>query len=118
MTIRKTIPCHVRPLKIESVDDDMILFNDGSKITFDHLQDCCEWNYADFKQLDDLARKYTFTRPILFEAVPHYGFRFGDARAMFGVPCYSAQNGYYSADVDIYFNGEKMLSVIAQEDFS
>lgn len=30
---------------------------------------------------------------------------------MFFVPCYSEQNGYYSRDVDIYFNDEKVLGL-------
>lgn len=27
------------------------------------------------------------------------------------VPCYSEQNGYYSSDVDIYYNDKKVLNV-------
>jgi hypothetical protein len=26
------------------------------------------------------------------------------------VPCYSEQNGYYSCDVDIYYNGDLVLN--------
>ena len=42
------------------------------------------------------------------------GFRFGDNQAMFFVPCYSEQNGYYSSDVDIYYNGNAVLNVEAE----
>ena len=51
-------------IKITKIDDEQILFSDGSRITFDHEQDCCEYNYADFQQLDDLARSYKFQRPM------------------------------------------------------
>jgi hypothetical protein len=97
-------------MKIVSIDEDAITFDDGRAITHDHEQDCCEWNYADFKQLDDLARNYDFETELKFEDVEEYGFRFGDSRRMFFIPCYSVQNGYYSRTVDIYFDGKCVLS--------
>lgn len=90
---------------IVEVNDEAIVFDDGSRITFDHDRDCCEWNYADFEQLDDLARAYNFQLPLKFEAVNEGGFRFGDSRRMFFVPCYSDQNGYYTCAIDIYYTG-------------
>ncbi len=96
-------------MKIVSVTDDFIEFNDGRRITYDHEQDCCEWNYADFKQLDDLARDYDYDSELQFEGC-EYGFRFGDKRRMFYVPCYSSQNGYYTTAVDVYFDGKCVLN--------
>ena len=90
-------------IKITNITDEAIEFSDGSRITFDHSQDCCEWNWADFSQLDDLARAYNFQLPLRFEAVQNSGFRFGDSRRMFFVPCYSDQNGYYTDEIDIYY---------------
>lgn len=51
-------------MKIKKVDDIRILFDNGSEITFDHVQECCEYNYADFEQLDDVARAVEFQQPI------------------------------------------------------
>ena len=90
-------------IQITEINNEEILFSDGTRITFDHEQDCCENNYADFEQLDDLARNYNFQKPLVFESVNEYGFRFGDSRRMFFVPCYSEQNGYYSDKIDIYY---------------
>ena len=95
-------------MKIIHIDDTSIIFDEGSMITFDHERDCCEWNYADFKQLDDLGRGYDFEPDLKFEECK-YGFRFGDSRRMFFVPCYSEQNGYYTDEVDIYLNGKCVL---------
>lgn len=100
--------------KISSVSDENIKFTDGSVISFDHWEDCCEENYADFRQLDDLALDYEFRGKMLFEAVEGSGFRFGDSRRKFYVPCYSMQNGYYSDEIDIYYNGKKVLSFSAE----
>ena len=91
--------------RIDEINEDYIRFEDGSMITFQHYQDCCEWNYADFEQLDDLARSAMFdTANLTFEAVEGSGFRFGnkDGR-MYFVPCYSVQNGYYSSDIQIFY---------------
>ena len=91
-------------MKIKEINDDYIIFEDDSRISFDHEQDCCEWNYADFRQLDDLARAHDFNmKELHFNAVEDSGFRFGDNRRMFFVPCYSVQNGYYSSDINIYY---------------
>ena len=54
-------------MKIKLITDDYILFDNGSKITFDHDQDCCEYNYADFAQLADTGiEQEDFTEPLVF----------------------------------------------------
>ena len=101
----------LKPAKIERVSEEEIFFSNGSTITFDHCADCCEWNYADFSQLEDLAKKTVFTFPLTFEKVEGAGFRFGNyPQKMFFVPCYSEQNGYYSDEIEIYFNGKEVLN--------
>lgn len=99
--------------KIIKLDENLIEFSDGTRITCDHEQDCCEYNYADCNQLDDLAKAYDFnTSKLKFEAVDECGFRFGDRpERMFFVPCYSVQNGYYTCDLEIYLNGEIQTSL-------
>lgn len=90
---------------IKEVTDNAIVFDNGSEITFDHDKDCCEYNFADFSQLEPLALSYDFEEVLRFEAVDKQGFRFGDSKMMFFVPCYSEQNGYYSSDIEIWYNG-------------
>lgn len=103
--------------KIIKLEENLIEFADGTQITCDHEQDCCEYNYADCEQLDDLARAYNFdTAKLCFEAVNRSGFRFGDRpERMFFVPCYSCQNGYYSSDINIYLNGVLQCSFDCEE---
>lgn len=93
-------------MKIKSITLKSILFDNGSKITFDHEQDCCEYNYADFTQLEDTGvETEDFSEPLTFEPTKH-GFRFGNPGKMYYVPCYSSQNGWYTRVVDIYYNDE------------
>lgn len=47
-------------MKIKQVTEVDITFDNGNRIYFDHEQDCCEHNYADFKQIDDLAWEWEF----------------------------------------------------------
>lgn len=103
-------------MKIKEVNNEHILFEDESCIKYYHGQDCCEWNYADFEQLEETALETEFdTDNMIFEAIQDYGFKFGNEGKMFFVPCYSEQNGYYSSDIDIYYNNTKVLSFYCKE---
>ena len=95
-------------MKIESWNDEEIRFSDGSTITYDHEPDCCEYNYADFsvlevfydgREFDDYCVK-TCDDGFLLVLRDWWG-----EKSVF-IPCYSAQNGYYSSDVDIYVNNK------------
>lgn len=96
------------PYQIKVITAESIIFTNGDTIHHDHNQDCCENNYADFEQIDDLAKQYDFHGELLFEKTS-CGFRFGDKHCMFFVPCYSEQNGYYSDEVTIYLNDKAVL---------
>lgn len=103
-------------MKIAQVTDEFILFDNGNKITFGHDADCCEWNYADFQSLteSDVNYGYEFKEELEFEAIEGAGFRFGSDGIYIFIPCYSEQNGYYSEDIDIYFNGKQVLNFNAE----
>ncbi len=98
---------------IKNVTEEYIEFSNGKKLTFDHESDCCEINYADFIQLDDLATETIFyENELVFESVEKYGFRFGNRGGnMIFVPCYTIQNGYYTSSVDIYYDEKIVLHV-------
>ena len=95
-----------------STDEQILHFTNGMAITTFHSQDCCEWNYADFDQIDDIAQGWDFDMEnLVFEKV-YGGFRFGNLPSkMVFVPCYSDQNGYYSNDIHIELNGFDVLYI-------
>lgn len=99
-------------MKVLKITDEYIMFDNASKITFDHNDDGCEYNYADFLQVEDELLGAEFDENLIFEEVTDAGFRFGShpLRMVF-VPCYSKQSGWYTHNVDIYYNGNKVLSV-------
>lgn len=103
-------------MRIERVTDEAIIFDNGNKITFDHDRDCCEWNYADFSILNKnvINYDYDFKEDLDFIAVEEMGFKFGSDGKWIFIPCYSDQNGYYSDDIDIYYNGYQVLNFLAK----
>ena len=111
-------------MKIKEITEAYITFDNDNRIWFDHDQDCCEYNYADFKQIDDLALEWEFDEDLKFESCPDSGFRFGNEGHMVFVPCYSYQNGYYTTWLDIYYGhnwgtlqiGDKVLGFNAKMD--
>ena len=96
-------------MKISEITRDYIRFDNGKIIEYDHKQDCCEYNYADFEAIDDLAKDIDFNEDLDFEEC-EYGFRFGNKpNNMFFVPCYSEQNGYYTMDINIIYNKKEVI---------
>ena len=106
-------------MKIKTVTDEAIIFDNGNKITYDHDQDCCEWNYADFSILNPnvINYDYDFNENLEFKAVDGQGFCFGAEEHWIFIPCYSEQNGYYSDDIDIYYNDELVLYTICKPEY-
>lgn len=102
-------------MKIVNVDGDGIYFDNNKAITYYHKKDCCEHNYADFEQIDDLALQAEFDENLIFKPLEGFGFRFGNEDKMFFIPCYSEQNGYYSSDIKIYYNDVEVLNVECRE---
>lgn len=102
-------------MKIVSITEEKILFDNGNTITYDHEQNCCEHNYADFEQLDDIARNTDFDPNLVFFHQDDAGFLFGNLpNKMFFVPCYSCQNGYYTTNLEVYYNNDTVLSMDCQ----
>ena len=44
-------------MRILKITEYSIEFDNGKDISFEHDQECCEINYADFEQLNSLARE-------------------------------------------------------------
>lgn len=79
-----------------------IEFSNGNVLVDLHDQDCCENVYADFSNLDSDIMSYDFKDTIKIKEARN-GFKFGDDRRWFFVPCYNAQNGYYNDALSIAY---------------
>ena len=105
--------------KIIEAGENILRFDNGVEIYCDHTQECCENNYADFTQLDDIARSRDFdTDNLEIEILENQGFRFGNKPFnMHFIPCYSVQNGYYTTKLDITINGRMIGTLKCEERF-
>lgn len=114
-------------MKIVSFIRDVIIFDSGTILKYEHEQDCCEQVFADFEVLKDYnalgknADKTIFdvdfdeTATRMFaniDLVDGEGFKIrytdGDFEGSVFVPCYNQQNGYYASDlVLVYIDGNE-----------
>ncbi len=95
-------------MKLQSVANGHLVFDNGYILDYWYDRECCEDNYPDFSNIADEVGDYDFDeKQLRLERVEDYGFRFGDSRRMFFVPCYSDQNGYYSSDITVRFFDSK-----------
>lgn len=115
-------------MKIAKWNDEFIEFSDGSKITYDHEQDCCEYNYADFEVLDVFYNGEEFV-DYRIEPVK-YGMNLvliqDDYAGIFGnvwrgktiyIPFYSEQNGYYTSDLCVIVTGKDKVVIGPMESY-
>jgi hypothetical protein len=98
-------------MRIASVNEMEIVFDNGCAISYDHNPDCCEVNYADFSILNPNVVNYDYDFPtdLQFKPVEGMGFKFGCEGHWIFIPCYSEQNGYYSDKVEILFDDKVVI---------
>lgn len=86
---------------ITRITNEKIIFSDGSYIDFDHAEDCCERNYADFSIITPQDRKRHFENVDI--RAKEEGFLLCLDNYKIWIPCYSEQNGYYTTELDIFY---------------
>jgi hypothetical protein len=79
-------------VKVSTITEDGIVFSDGTKITHEHGQDCCEQVYAEWLALVD--QNITMDKFTKLKISGHPGL--GIILNGYAVPCYNKQNGHYS----------------------
>jgi len=91
--------------KVIYIDEDLVEFDDKSKLSSDHEQDCCENHYLDFSGLtmqDFEGLDFDLSSDSFFEKVDDYGIRLLPLNSHpVSVPGYGSNNGYYSANLTL-----------------
>lgn len=93
--------------KIIKLENERILFNDGSTLTSYHAGHCCEHHELDptgidLEEVKDL--EFDLTKPLgeLIEKVDGYGIRLISSNNFpLSIPAYGYNNGYYSDQLDL-----------------
>ncbi len=87
-------------MKIKEITSDYALFDDGTKLSSYHDQDCCENVYADFEQLKTTAienEEFTYEDLLQMQGIEDTGVKIKG----YLIPCYNSQNGYYSSNLEM-----------------
>lgn len=102
----------------DSDGDYFLEFDNGKRLECVHDPDCCGDNYADFPDMQVMgvqagnsvrAEDLTFFDDILNSIIPikDLGFYLVTTNGLcILVPCYSVQNGYYSSDLTLKYDGK------------
>ena len=92
-------------VKVSNTTDDSVTLSDGTVITSDHNQECCEHHYLDFSQvsLEDFdGLIFDVSSDTFFEAVADYGIRLVPTNGHpVSIPGYGYNNGYYSTNLTL-----------------
>ena len=109
-------------LKAVKIENDELVFNDGSRLLSDHDQDCCENHYLDFADLniDDFeGLEFDLTKDDFFNRVEDYGIELKPIKGhSVKVPGYGSQNGYYGSNIELIIkdiNGKTVKSYDVSE---
>ncbi len=100
----------MKKLKVISVTQEHIEFDNGVKLYSDHQSDCCEHHWLSFEhlKLDDFD-KLTFNLESndFFKKIDGYGIELIPNKGhSVKIPGYGSNNGYYSTELTLIIEGK------------
>ena len=109
-------------LKVTSVANDTILFDNGYCLGSEHEQDCCESHYLSTSDLtleDFEGLEFDLDRDDFFERIEGYGIALKPVNGHpVRIPAYGQNNGYYSANLSLVIINLKSGKVIKSFDIT
>lgn len=112
----------MKNLKIVSISNDIITFDNGMKLYSNHDQDCCEHHYLVMQDLDieDLKNlEFDLSGDTFFERIESYGIAL---LPLNGFPVriagYGSNNGYYSSNLELVLTKKDGSGVFKEFDIT
>ena len=110
-------------MKISALSEDIIKFDNGSSLCFEHYQNCCERVYADCEGIQSLSTENFPYNEVEFDEPPLFFMQSGVGVVLVAktgmkylISCYNRQNGYYSSDLSMsFFNSKGEETKIASD---
>lgn len=97
--------------KVEQVNSESIVFDNGIHLYSSHGQDCCETHYLDFSDLefDDFnGLEFDLSNDDFFKRIDGYGIELMPLNGhSVKIPGYGYNNGYYSTEIELVLNDNK-----------
>lgn len=90
-------------LKVVKLENDVIIFENGTKLYSNHHGDCCEQHYLSMDDLtisDFEGCEFDFSNDNFFRRIEGYGIELVPVTGFsVKIPGYADNNGYYSSDL-------------------
>jgi hypothetical protein len=100
----------VDKLKVVSVNNESLTFENGITLYSHHDRDCCESHYlslADLTIVDFDGLEFDLSNDDFFERIEDYGIALKPLNGHpVRIPGYGYNNGYYSSQLDLILKGE------------
>lgn len=97
-------------MKVIKITEDFIEFSDGTKLSSEHENDCCENHFLSFSdlKLDDFEKlEFDLSSDSFFKRIEDYGIELIPIEGFpIRIPGYGYNNGYYSANLTLVISKE------------
>lgn len=104
-------------MRIKEIEDEEVIFDDGSKLYSDHKLRCCEWHWLDFsilkyynvstktgKTIDIYQQEFDFSNGVTFKKVEDVGILLYDKeKNAYLINGYGSNNGNYETDIILIY---------------
>lgn len=108
-------------MKIKTIEEERVIFDDNSKLYSYHETNCCESHYLDFnmlknynvspktgKKLDIYKQEFDFSNGVNFKRVEGMGILLFDVEGnSYLINGYGYNNGYYSDEIILIYEKDK-----------
>lgn len=95
----------MKTVKVIKVGEDQIDFSDGTTLSSEHDQDCCENHYLSFSDItiDDFdGLEFELSSDNFFRRIEGYGIELIPVNGhSIKIPGYGSNNGYYSSNLSL-----------------
>ena len=112
----------MKNLKVVSLENGSLYFNNGMCLYSDHDQECCESHYLGFDDLtiaDFEGLEFDLSNDNFFERLEDYGIALLPIKGHpVRIPGYSYNNGYYSADLTLILTKEDGREMLKEFDIT
>lgn len=102
-------------VKVVSIDDESLTFDNGVVLYSNHDPDCCESHYLSFADLtiaDFEGLEFDISNDSFFERIVDYGIALKPLNGHpVRIPGYGCNNGYYSSQLDLILEGDGFKEV-------
>jgi hypothetical protein len=98
-------------VRVVSIEEEGVTFDDGTTLGSFHPQDCCESHYLSFNDLtieDFEGLEFDLSDDKFFNRIEDYGIELVPLKGYtVKVPGYGSNNGYYSSHLDLVLTDGK-----------